>query len=290
MIIKRKKRRVNPKKQRHGVTKKPKRVLVISDLHVGSSTALCSAKPIIADLGTFYTPNGLQKIFFKAWKDMIKSLKGPVDLLVINGECIDGANVKQVGQQSWTTNFEDMMEDAKKLIEMIPYKKVLILRGSNYHEQLDGTNFEEIMAGKLRDCVKYKAYGGEGKTDYFAFVKVYNKIFSFTHHIGFSKSEAYRTTALAREMAGMHFQHDKLGRADIFVRSHVHYFNHIEFVHTHGCTTPAWKYPDQHLFRGGLAGTTADIGAVAFVIHSNGHVDFEKYIAEIDYKPKVLEI
>ena len=95
---------------------------------------------------------------------------------------------------------------------------------------------------------------------------------------------------MAREMVGMHFQHDKLGRADIFVRSHVHYFNHIEFVHTHGCTTPAWKYPDQHLFRGGLAGTTADIGAVAFVIHSNGDVDFEKYIAEIDYKPKVLEI
>lgn len=291
-MVKRKirKRKTNPKKQKHGVTKKPKRVLVISDLHVGSSTALCSQKPIIADLGTFYTPNGLQKIFFKAWSDMIKELKGPVDLLVVNGECIDGANVKQVGQQSWTTNIDDMMNDAKKLIEMIPYKKVLILRGSGYHEQVDGTNFEEIMADKLRDCVKYKAYGGEGKTDYFAFVKIYGKTFNFTHHIGFSKSEAYRTTALAREMVGMHFQHDKLGRADIFVRSHVHYFTHVEFTHTHGVTTPCWKYPDAHLFRGGLAGTTADIGMVEFVIEPNGKILFEKYIAEIEYKPKILEL
>ena len=106
---------------------KSKRVLVISDIHVGSSTALCSEKPIISDLNTYYTPNKLQKIFFQAWKDMIKSLKGPVDLLVINGECIDGANKFQSGQQSWTTNLDDQMNDAKKLIEMIPYKKVLIL-------------------------------------------------------------------------------------------------------------------------------------------------------------------
>lgn len=284
------KRRVTQAKVKRRKLRKPKRVMVISDLHVGSATAVCSAKPIISDLGTYYTPNKLQKTFFKAWKDMIKSIEGTVDLLVINGECIDGANVKQVGQQSWTTNIDDMMNDAKKLIEMIPYKKVLILRGSNYHEQVDGTNFEEIMADKLRGCVKYRAYGGEGKTDYFAFVKIYGKVFNFTHHIGFSKSEAYRTTALAREMVGMHFQHDKLGRADIFVRSHVHYFNHIEFTHTHGCTTPSWKYPDSHLFRGGLAGTTADIGSVMFTIHPDGKIGFDKYIAEIDYKPKVLEL
>lgn len=284
------KRRVTQAKVKRRKLRKPKRVMVISDLHVGSSTAVCSEKPIISDLSTYYVPNKLQKTFFKAWKDMIKSIDGTVDLLVINGECIDGANKKQLGQQSWTTNIDDMMNDAKKLIEMIPYKKVLILRGSGYHEQVDGTNFEEIMADKLRDCIKYKAYGGEGKTDYFAFVKIYGKVFNFTHHIGFSKSEAYRTTALAREMVGMHFQHDKLGRADIFVRSHVHYFNHIEFTHTHGCTTPAWKYPDQHLFRGGLAGTTADIGSVMFTIHPDGKIGFDKFIAEIDYKPKVLEL
>ena len=39
-----------------------------------------------------------------------------------------------------------------------------------------------------------------------------------------------------------------------------------------------------------LAGTTADIGMVEFVIEPNGKILFEKYIAEIEYKPKILEL
>lgn len=279
-----------PKVKHWGRFEKSKRILVVSDLHVGSSTALCSEHPIISDLGTTYNPNPLQKQLFRAWKDMIKSLKGTVDLLVVNGECIDGANVKQVGQQSWTTNLEDQMNDAKKLIEMIPYRKVLLLRGSNYHDQIDGTNFEEIMASKLKNIVKYKAYGGKGSTDYFAFVKIYGKVFNFTHHIGFSKAEANRTGALAKEMKGMHFQHDTLGRADCFIRSHAHYFVHVEFANTHGVITPAWKFPDAHLFRGGLAGTVPDVGAILFDVYKDGTIKFEKYIAEINVKAKVIDI
>src|SRR5207302_1646094 len=38
--------------------------------------------------------------------------------------------------------------------------------------------------------------------------------------------------SLAREMAALHFMKDKLGKIDVFVRSHVHYFVHVEFTHT----------------------------------------------------------
>ena len=98
---------------------------------------------------------------------------------------------------------------------------------------------------------------------------------------------AYRTTALAREMAGMHFEKDKLGEADVLVRSHIHYFVYVRFVHSHGFTTPAWKYPDGHLFRGGLAGTTPDIGAVEVIVEPNGDLEVIPHIAEIDLKPQV---
>ena len=82
------------------------------------------------------------------------------------------------------------------------------------------------------------------------------------------------------------------GKIDVFVRSHVHYFNHIEFTNTHGCTTPAWKYPDSHLTRGGLAGTVPDVGMVAFTVTPSGYIGFEKYIVGVKYKPKptVIEI
>jgi len=273
-----------------GRQEKPYRILIISDLHVGSSTAICSEHPVISDLGTTYNPNSMQRMLFRAWKDMVKDLHGPIDLLVVNGECIDGANVKQIGQQSWTTNLEDQMLDAKKLIEMIPYKKVLLIRGSNYHDQIDGTNFEEIMASKLRDVQKYKAYGGQGATDYFAFIEIHGKVFNFTHHIGWSRAEANRTGALAKELKGMHFIHDTLGRTDVAVRSHAHYLVHVEFANTHGVVTPAWKFPDGFLFKGGLAGTIPDIGAVEFDVYKNGDIGFKKYVANIVMKAKVIHL
>ena len=187
--------------------------------------------------------------------------------------------------KSWSTNLQDQEDDFKVLCDF-PYKKIIFSRGSGYHSTVDGTNYEEIIAQRL-NAEPYKAYGGSGKTDYFGFLEVYGKTFNFTHHIGFNKWAAYRTTAIAREMAGMVFEKEKLGRADVTVRSHIHYFVHVQFTHTHGFTTPAWKYPDGHLFRGGLAGTTPDVGVVEVIVEPNGELSIHPHIAEIDLKPTV---
>ena len=88
----------------------------------------------------------------------------------------------------------------------------------------------------------------------------------------------------------MHYEYDKLGKVDVIIRSHVHYFVHVEFVHSHGIILPAWKYPDGHLFRGGVAGTTPDIGMVETIIEPNGEIIIKKHIAEIDMKAKVTQI
>ena len=260
-----------------------------TDVHDGATTALCSAEPYNSELDTTIKLNKIQKTLRHAWLDSIDELEQKPDLVVLNGEPIDGANKKQIGQQSWSTNLEDQMNDFMRLAKEIPYKNIMFIRGSLYHTGLDATNFEEILANRL-NAVKYRAYGGHGATDDFAFVEMYGKVFNFAHHIGFNKSPAYRTTALAREMAGMHFEHDKLGRADFIIRSHVHYFVHIEFVNTHGILTPAWKYPDHHLFRGGLAGTTPDVGLVEIIIEPNGETVVLPHIAKIDMKAQVRHL
>ena len=263
-----------------------KSILTVSDLHDGAGTAVCSAEPIISELGTVYVPNKLQVALNEAWFDCIDDLEQKPTLLVVNGEPCDGANARQVGQQSWTTNIQDQLNDAAKLLKEIPYEHLMFVRGSKYHVQLDATNFEEVLAQQM-GADKYKAYGGEGLTDYYALVEMYGKVFNFTHHIGFNKWAAYRTTALAREMAGMVFEKDKFGKADVIIRSHVHYFVHIEFTHTHGFTTPAWKFPDAHLFRSGIAGTTPDVGMVEIIIEPNGEIIIRKHIAEMEIKPLV---
>ena len=268
------------------MSKKSKRLLFVSDLHVGGGTAVCSTEPVISELGTTYQPNNLQVALNQAWYQCIDDLSGKADLVVVNGEPCDGANKRQVGQQSWTTNIQDQINDAEKLLNDIPYDKIMFVRGSGYHVQQDGTNFEEVLAQQM-GAEKYKAFGGQGLTDYYALVEMYGKIFNFTHHIGYNKWAAYRTTALAREMAGMVFEKDKMGHADVIVRSHVHYFVHIEFVHTHGLTTPAWKFPDAHLFRSGVAGTTPDIGMVEVIVEPNGELQIIKHIIPLEIKPLV---
>ncbi len=263
-----------------------KSILIGSDFHDGSATAICTHEPEISDLGTTYKPNKLQQELYNAYIDCIDDLVQKPDLFVVNGEPCDGANKKQLGIQSWTTNINDQINDAVKLLKLVPHDNLLFVRGSGYHVTQDGTNFEEIIADKM-NARNYKAYGGSGKTDYFALVEINGKLFNFTHHVGFNKWAAYRTTALAREMAGMVFERDKMGKADVIVRSHVHYFVHIEFTHTHGFTTPAWKFPDGHLFRGGTAGTTPDIGMVEVIVEPNGKIIVEKHIQELKIKPLV---
>ena len=131
------------------LSKKSKRIIIASDLHVGSGTAVCSAEPEITELGTTYKPNRLQVALNEAWYNCIDEMSGKADLLVVNGEPCDGANRRQVGQQSWTTNIQDQINDAGKLLNDIPHDKIMFVRGSGYHVQQDGTNFEEVLAQQM---------------------------------------------------------------------------------------------------------------------------------------------
>ena len=124
-------------------------VNIISDLHVGSSMAICSMEPEISDLDTVYRPNPLQKEMNECWFDCIDDLTGRADYCVLNGEPVDGANKRQLGNQSWTTNLMDQVNDSVKIVKEIPYDNIIVNRGSGYHVQQDGTNFEEVFADKI---------------------------------------------------------------------------------------------------------------------------------------------
>lgn len=258
-----------------------KTILGTGDNHVGSLFAVASQHPVLSD-GTEIKPTKIMAVLNGVWEDVRDSLmnKHP-HLMVCNGEPIDGSNPKQQGQQSWTTDYEAQMLDFMKLASMFNYQQFLFTRGSGYHTTVGGTNFEEILANRMPRVMKYKAHGGGGSTDYYANVEANGKVFNFSHHIGFTKGLQTRAAALSREMANMHYEADKLGKVDVIVRNHVHYFCHVEFTHTHGVIVPAWKYPDGHLFRGGVAGTTPEIGMVEMIIEPNGKIIWEKHIAEL---------
>ncbi len=285
------------KKGRSGSSK---RVVFVSDMHVGSAMAVSPPDPFVSDIDTTIKSNKIMKVLYETWNDCIDSLSGKPDVLGVIGEPMDGANKKQIGQQSWTTNLNDQVQASSILLKLLKAENIIMVRGSGYHVQLDATNFEEQVA-RLIGASRYRAYLPENVqvdlgdsangalTDYFAYFDVNNKIFNMTHHIGYSKNEMYRTTAMARELVTSKLQEDFYGKADVYARGHVHYFVKVEYAHTQGFTNPAWKLPDAHLFRHGLGGTKPDIGMVECIVESNEDVLIKKHLVEVDIRPLVKQ-
>lgn len=266
-------------------------MVIYSDIHVGSKVAVCSESPKIVD-GQDYVPTKLQKALFKAWKETPKYfLQKSPDVIVLNGECVDGINKRSFGSGSWSMDLNDQIRDFEKIIKHIPKPKhYVVTRGSNYHVTTDGaTNLDELVAEKIQ-ATRYRTHGGSGYSDYEANIEINGKYFNFTHHVGFAEWQQYRTTSLARELVKLHFEHEKRGfHTDIAVRSHVHYYVEVRFKSTCGFTNPSWKLADSFMYRRGIP-TTSDIGCVEVLIESNGQIIINPIIAEIEINPEVLHL
>jgi len=267
------------------LAKSSKSIVILSDVHVGSNLSVCSKSPKITD-GEDYTPNKAQKALLDCWKEACDDIIEKPNAIVINGEPIEGSNRNSTGAGVWSTSLVDQIRDFKELMKLMPKSKHLFfVRGSGYHVTADGaTPMEEIVAEEMK-ADRHRAYAGSGFTDYECNIEMMGKNINFTHHIGFAQWEAYRTTAMARELVKMHFEHERRGfHTDIVVRSHVHYYVEARFKNIIGFITPAWKFPDGFMYRRGIP-TLPDVGLIEVIIESNGKIIVEPHITEVNFRP-----
>lgn len=264
-------------------------ILVFSDIHVGSRFSVCSEHPVIED-GTEVKPSPNQRKLTEAWHHSIDEIQQKARALVINGEPIDGANKKSMGDSVWSTNLKDQLDDAQVLLKKIPFEDLYFVRGSGYHIQQDATNFEKILA-KQMGAKNYKSVmGNQTSADYEATFEKFGKYIHFTHHVGYSGWWQYRTTPIARELVKMHFMHRENGfHTDVLVRSHVHYYVEVRFPHTKGLSTPAWKFPDGFMYRKGEP-ELPTVGNIEIIIESNGKIQIEPHLVEAEFKKPVIHL
>ena len=266
-----------------------KTIGILSDLHVGSKYALCSDEPELDDGGS-YRPSKIQKKLFQAYKESIDELTTKPDILVLNGEPIDGSNPRSLGESCWSTNHFDQMNDAEKLVKMFPHLKLYLIRGSGYHVTRESTNFEKIFGKKLGAERYTSVIGNQTYTDFEATFKVFGKHIHFTHHLGYSGWWQYRSTPIARELVKMHFNHKANGfHTDVLVRSHVHYYVEVRFPNTKGLSTPAWKFPDGFLYRQGEP-EMPTVGNIEIIIEPNGKIEIEPHLAQMNFEKPVIEL
>jgi len=290
--------------QLQGRSTSSKTLGVISDMHVGSTTALYSG------YGSAKITADQDKI--RDWWIHCSDKIGKCDLLLLNGEPIEADHYKSNAYELWSGDINDQLDDAERLIKQWKFDKLLLTRGSKYHSQDGQTSYEEALARKMR-ALQYQGLFGQGLamlqnqkqitvdkytgnfTDYYCFFEIHGKLFNATHEIGFSRSKASRSGAIARELTNMELEYGKyydIGRnLDCIIRSHNHYYIHMEFATSCGIVSPAWKLGDSHLFHGGMA-IYPDLGAVQVIVEPNSDLQVIKHIMPKERlpKPRILRI
>jgi hypothetical protein len=288
-------------------SKSSKTIVVVADIHDGNINAVCT--PEAARRIPHKRKRKLADQLYEGWQWCIDQLsKKETDLLIVNGDAIDGSNYKDLGSEVWTTSMGQQADDCVELLKEYRYRNVICTTGSGYHVKRGNDEFEEILSkalitretdGRISKMLRDNGIPNvveikEGNTrvqshlyrytDYKWKFKALNEIFSVTHHIGFSQVEFYRSTPLAREMVTTELDSYKFAPEDtrptILIRSHAHYYVMLDYSGSTGIITPAWKFPDEYLHRKGIGGTLPSIGTIEIILEPNGEKLIKKHLVK----------
>lgn len=226
-----------------------KRLLMISDMHIGSNASVMP-RGITTSTQNSVMPNPLQEYLYDRWEDMLARVEeiGGVDGIANLGDTVDGCNYKQSGVPTWSPDVKLQCEVAASMLGQIKCNRKLYYcsYGSRYHtgENLNSEDYiTTLMTNRGYECVVDKDIA-------FKFGGCY---FHLRHESTVSKSIwMYRATHIAREtmitlmndakiFEGLHNDDD--GHT-VVLRGHTHQYIQVGHPHSTGMVVPCWKGRD----------------------------------------------
>ena len=211
---------------------------LLADIHVGSMFAPWP-QGFVDSRGAARYLNPGQQYIERIWNEGLKVCP-PLDLLIINGDVIDGEQYRQEKRYLLEPNIEWQAKAAKVLLKpwvdkLRPSGSLYWTRGTKYHES-GGSAWVDDMAQKL-GAVPNKA--GE-HTWFWRNMDIDGVKLDVAHRQSFYIR--YRSTPLERELEFDVLVADlKKGSADLVVRSHVHRFHTVCVDLRQGVSTPGWQ-------------------------------------------------
>lgn len=202
-----------------------KTIVFVSDTHCGSVFGLTPPAYYEADDAR----REMQEEAWKAYVSIVNKWRNP-DVLVCNGDLIEGTQKLQGGAELTNPDRNIQTEMGVKCLSMFHAKKVLMTYGSKYHVGEGAEDFEYNAAHDL---------GAEiGGRLYFELEGV---VFDCRHKVGLSGIPHGRATSLIKEMMwNLIKESTEAGpKVRVVVRSHVHYHIWIEQGDRVMFTTPA---------------------------------------------------
>lgn len=227
-----------------------KRVVAIGDLHCGHFVGL--TPPIYQSRNPEL--RAVQKRLWGFYVEAIKALQ-PIDVLIVNGDAIDGRGERSGGTELLTTDRKEQALMAVECIRQAKAKQIFMTFGTPYHTGAS-EDWESYIAERLGATI-------EGHL----FLDVDGVTFSVKHKVGSSSVPYGRHTAASKENTwnALLAEEGSAPRADVFIRSHVHYFTHGGDARKLYLTLPALQGPGSKFGERQCSGLV-DFGLVHFDI------------------------
>lgn len=252
------------------MTKPFKRILATGDWHCGHQVGF---SPPEYHTPTMNKPNyiKLAKVRRDVWEWFDKNLQPfrPIDILILNGDALDGKGERSGGTEQITSDRVGQVEMGYKVIEFIDPSIIRMTFGTPSHVGIE-EDWEDVLA--------LKAGAKIGSHEWF---DVNGVIIDCKHKISSSQIPHGRFTPIAREILwNREWAADgSQPKADILLRSHVHYFSPIEYEGCIGMTLPALQGFGSKYGSRQCSGKV-HIGFVIFDIYDNGEIKWQKVIAK----------
>lgn len=194
---------------------------------------------------------------------------GPIDALIVNGDSIDGEQPRQRGSELCLTLLNDQSEAAitalKYLIETARIPATYVTSGTPYHDSNAGREAESVAKGI--GALQYQGLGAGRYCRDMMDLEIDGVTLNAMHGIP-SSGALYRAVAIDREAvwSALSGKEGKAAKADCLIRSHIHFFSHIEHPTKHAFTSPCWELQTPFMRQKSAYRMIPDIGYVIVTI------------------------
>jgi len=241
-----------------------KRVVVVSDLHVGSIYGLLPPDFTTSE-GIVKVLNAGQQYLWECWEDFCaRARQFKPDVIVMNGDAIEGDQRAQKKVEISLPLMTDQKAAAVETLGGLPkVPHFYFVAGTPYHVAL-GAEWEEDVAITFGGS-HYAGAGFGRRVREVLDLELEGVILNFAHHIS-GGSGIYRATAADKEgqWSAMTAKDATKGipKADVVVRSHVHNFVHVEHASKHIIQTPCWQLQTSYARKKSVYRMIPDIGGI----------------------------
>lgn len=256
-------------------TPRPVVLAIVSDLHAGSTVALCPPE-IALDDGGAYQASKAQRWLWQHWEGYWRHVAGVRERLgadlyvVMNGDLTDGDHHGTTQILSGNPTAQAAVLNAVLSVpKALRPTRWLFVRGTEAHVGKSAAFEERVALGMHKDGESVILCNDTGTASHWqARLVVHGVRLDFAHHGRVGQRPWTKPNVTMNMAAEIFYEHAKHGipHPHLAVRSHMHQF--VDTHHAHpvrAVQTPAWQLPTAFIHR--IApGALADIGGLVLTI------------------------